>query len=143
MVYNQHGVNTACVIIIYNNYQYIFNYIYGSLELFKLYIYIYILRSIYKFNKILILRNWIDPCQIHWGKNSNIWMYCVLLTDDVHWITSRQLSPSCAVNRNHSPASLSLHISISKLSSFFGSLVDACWRLIRDNSESQDPAKKK
>lgn len=58
-------------------------------------------------------------------------------------MTSRQLSPSCAVNRNHSPASLSLHISSSKFSSFFGSLVAACWRLIRDNNESQDPTGKK
>lgn len=41
------------------------------------------------------------------------------LTDDVHWITSRQLSPSPATNLNHSPASLSLQSSASKLSSFF------------------------
>ena len=40
-------------------------------------------------------------------------------TDDVHWITSLQLSPSPATSRNHSPASLSLHSSVSKLSSFF------------------------
>lgn len=42
-----------------------------------------------------------------------------LLTDEVHWMTSRQLSPSPATKRNHSPASLSLHNSCSKDSSFF------------------------
>lgn len=42
-------------------------------------------------------------------------------TDEVHWITSRQLSPSPATKRNHSPASLSLHNSCSNVSSFFGS----------------------
>lgn len=41
------------------------------------------------------------------------------LTEEVHWMTSRQLSPSPATRRNHSPASLSLHNSCSKLSSFF------------------------
>jgi len=38
-------------------------------------------------------------------------------TDEVHWMTSRQLSPSPACRRNHSPASLALHNSFSKLSS--------------------------
>lgn len=38
-------------------------------------------------------------------------------TDEVHWMTSRQLSPSPATKRNHSPASLALHNSFSKLSS--------------------------
>lgn len=35
------------------------------------------------------------------------------LTDVVHWITSRQESPSFATKRNHSPASLSLQSSCS------------------------------
>lgn len=39
----------------------------------------------------------------------------------VHWITSRQLSLSPDTKRNHSPASLSLHNSFSKDSSFFSS----------------------
>lgn len=48
------------------------------------------------------------------------------LTEDVHWITSRQLSPSPLTNLNHSPASLSLHSSVSKLSSFFGVTSSCC-----------------
>lgn len=48
------------------------------------------------------------------------------LTDDVHWMTSRQLSPSPATNLNHSPASLSLHNSCSKDSSFFESDESDC-----------------
>lgn len=47
-------------------------------------------------------------------------------TDEVHWITSRQLSPSPATKRNHSPASLSLQSSFSKDSSFLASSVVAC-----------------
>ena len=47
-----------------------------------------------------------------------MWTEDVLrLTEDVHWMTSRQLSPSPAWRRNHSPASLDLHNSFSKLSS--------------------------
>lgn len=53
-----------------------------------------------------------------------------LLTDDVHWITSRQLSPSPATNLNHSPASLSLHNSCSNVSSFFDPPSSVC-RLTR------------
>lgn len=53
---------------------------------------------------------------------------CYTHTDEVHWITSRQASPSPATRRNHSPASLSLHNSTSKDSSFLSSV--AC-RLAR------------
>lgn len=53
------------------------------------------------------------------------------LTDDVHWITSRQLSPSPVTKRNHSPASLSLHSSCSKDSSFFGTSSSFAWRFHR------------
>lgn len=55
------------------------------------------------------------------GKSRRV---AVMLTDDVHWMTSRQLSPSPATRRNHSPASLSLHSSFSKDSSFLGSSVE-------------------
>lgn len=58
--------------------------------------------------------------------NSNVSLV-LWLTDEVHWITSRQLSPSPATNRNHSPASLSLQISCSKVSSFFVSSVVLLW----------------
>jgi hypothetical protein len=52
------------------------------------------------------------------------------LTEVVHWITSRHESPSLATNLNHSPASLSLHSSCSKVSSFFLSDLSSC-RLTR------------
>lgn len=56
-------------------------------------------------------------------------MYWRWLTDDVHWMTSRQLSPSPATNRNHSPASLSLQSSTSKDSSFFV-VASSDWRFV-------------
>lgn len=52
------------------------------------------------------------------------------LTDEVHWITSRQPSPSFAFKRNHSPASLFLQISCSNCSSFFDELSSDC-RFVR------------
>lgn len=58
-----------------------------------------------------------------WDLGFRIFAYqfkaCQKLTEVVHWMTSRQASPSLATNLNHSPASLSLHSSCSKVSSFF------------------------
>lgn len=58
-------------------------------------------------------------------------------TDEVHWITSRQLSPSPATKRNHSPASLSLHNSCSKDSSFFGSSC-ACTTAVNNEERREE-----
>jgi len=51
-------------------------------------------------------------------------------------MTSRQLSPSPATRRNHSPASLSLQSSFSKDSSFLASSVVACRRNLSRGSLS-------
>lgn len=70
------------------------------------------------------------PCSLRVEKMALIWnltfvITCMqllglrILTEVVHWMTSRQESPSLATNRNHSPASLSLHSSCSNVSSVF------------------------
>lgn len=62
---------------------------------------------------------WSFSINIFYFLRINVFFFKCILTDDVHWITSRQLSPSPATKRNHSPASLSLHNSCSNDSSFF------------------------